>query len=294
MKRPEPLRRAWSRGARHLVMGGVAVSFLLPIWWVVVMSLRPTGRPPSTSIEWWPGSPAWENYHRLFELVPLLRQTGNSLLVGLAAVPLTLITASLAGYAMANVGARLRKRLVTGTLLLMLVPVTALWLTRFAIFKQLGLMNSPLALILPALSGTNPFYILLFYWTFRRIPHEVFEAARLDGAGHGRIWARIALPLARPTMVTVSVLTFSFYWSDLISPLLYLKSETRYTLPVGLSALQQMDITDGPLVMAGAVVALLPIVLMFLVAHRFFWPDEMLMKPLGIAQDSGGADNQGT
>lgn len=185
------MRRAWHRVARHLVMAGVAVSFLLPIWWVMVMSLRPTGRPPSTSIEWWPGSPAWENYRRLFELVPLLRQTGNSLLVGLVAVPLTLMTASLAGYAMANAGARLRKRLVTGTLLLMLVPVTALWLTRFAIFKQLGLMNSPLALILPALSGTNPFYILLFYWTFRRIPREDFEGVERPAAdGHYRRAAR--------------------------------------------------------------------------------------------------------
>lgn len=274
--------QALAGALRHLLSGGLALCFLLPIWWVFVMSLRPTGQPPSPSIEWWPAAPAWDNYARLFDLVPLARQTFNSLVVGLLTVPLTLLTASWAGFAMASVSARLRRRLVLGALLLMLIPVTALWLTRFVLFRQLGLVNSPLALILPALSGTNPFYILLFYWTFRRIPAEIFEAARLEGANHLTLWARVAMPLARPTLVTVSVLTFSFYWSDLISPLLYLKSENRYTVPVGLSALQQMDITDGPLVMAGAVVALLPIIVMFLAAHRFFWPDELLLKPLGL------------
>lgn len=276
-------RRAVTGAARHLVSALVALAFVLPIWWVIVMSLRPAGLPPSPTLEWWPGAPAWGNYARLFELVPLGRQSLNSLVVGLLAVPLTLLTASWAGFALASVAAPLRRRLVVGALLLMLVPVTALWLTRFVIFRQLGLINSPLALVLPALSGTNPFYILLFYWTFRRIPAEIFEAARLEGAGPLSLWARMALPLSRPTMVTVSVLTFSFYWSDLISPLLYLKSEDRYTVPVGLSALQQMDVMDGPVVMAGAVVALLPIVVMFLVAHRFFWPDELLLKPVGMA-----------
>jgi multiple sugar transport system permease protein len=157
--------------------------------------------------------------------------------------------------------------------------------------QEPGLANSLWALIVPAIGGTTPFYVLLFYWTFRRIPREVFEAARLEGADHWRIWAGVAMPLARPTMVTVGVLAFSFYWSDLISPLLYLRSESRYTLPVGLHALQQMDMTDGPLVMAGAVVALLPVVAAFLIAHRFFWPDEMLLRPVGFQENVTAATN---
>lgn len=285
--------RGLIRGIRPALSLAAALAFLLPFWWLVVISLRPPGLPPPLSIEWWPADPAWRNYRQLFDLVPLLRQAGNSLLVGLVAVPLTLITASWAGYAIANLSARIRHRLVVGAVLAMLVPVTALWLTRFVIFKSLGLMNSLGALIVPALGGTNPFYVLLFYWTFRRIPREVFEAARLEGAGHWTIWSRIALPLSRPTMVTVGVLSFSFYWSDLISPLLYLKSEANYTLPIGLSALQQMDVTDGPLLMAGAVVALLPIVVAFLVAHRFFWPDEMLLRPLGFRR-SGAEGESGS
>ena len=82
--------------------------------------------------------------------------------------------------------------------------------------------------------GSSPLFVLLFYWTFRRVPSQLFEAARLDGAGILVIWAWIAMPLARPTTITVAVLAFMFYWSDFVSPLLYLKSESRYTLPVGL------------------------------------------------------------
>lgn len=268
----------------------LALAFLLPLWWIVVQSLRPVGQPPPLGVEWWPAEPAWENYRRLSELVPIVRQAGNSLLVGLCAVPLTLLTASWAGYAMAAARPVWRRRLVLWSILMLLIPATALWLTRFLIIRKLGLMDSAAALVAPALAGTSPLYALLFCWTFLRIPREMFEAARLEGAGHFGVWARIAMPLARPTTVTVSILAFAFYWSDLLSPLLYLKRETTYTLPVGLSALQQMDITDGPILMAGAVVAIVPVLLLFLLAHRFFWPDEMFLRPLGFR----GAGSQGT
>lgn len=278
MRTPKPIRQI----LRHALLLGIALLFLLPLWWVVVMSLRPTGLAPPLSPEWWPASPAWANYGRIFELVPLLRQIGNSLLVSLVAVPLTLLAASWAGYAMASLSEQARGRLVALAVGLMLLPSTALWLTRFLLFKNLGLMDSLWALMVPAIGGTSPFYVLLFFWTFRRIPRELFEAARLEGAGHGRLWARVAMPLASPTIVTVGVLAFSFFWSDWISPLLYLKSQAKYTLPVGLQALEQMDLSYWPLLMAGAVVMLLPVVLVFLLAQRFFWPDGLLLRPWGM------------
>ncbi|TPW17638.1 MAG: binding-protein-dependent transport system inner membrane protein [bacterium] len=272
---------------RHALPLLLAVGFLMPAWWVLVLSVRAPGLPPSTAIPWWPTSLALDNYRRIFELVPMARQAINSLIVVAFAVPLTIVTASWAGYAMANLGARRRGRFVVGTVILMLVPITALWLTRFVIVRNLGLMNTLGALVLPAIGGTNPFYVLLFYWTFRRIPRETFEAARLDGAGHWRVWARLAMPLARPTIVTVGVLAFSFYWSDMISPLLFLRSPGNDTLPLGLSSLQQMDVTDMPLIMAGVVVILIPVIGAFLLAHRYFWPDEMLLKPLNLKQPTG-------
>jgi multiple sugar transport system permease protein len=191
------------------------------------------------------------------------------------------LSASLAGFAIALASPRFQRRLVIASVLLMLVPSTALWLTRFLLFKNLGLIDTYAALIIPAIAGTSPFYVLLFYWTFRRIAKEVFEAARLEGAGPWTLWLRIAMPLALPTIITVAILAFSFYWSDLSSPLLYLKSEEKYTLPVGLDALQQMDRSNWSLLMAAAVVMLLPVLLLFLILQRFLGFGGELFKDWG-------------
>jgi multiple sugar transport system permease protein len=260
----------------HLVSSIVALVFVLPLVWVLSASLRQPGLPPPRTIEWLPQTLTWSNYGRIFELVPLARYTLNSCLVVGLAVPITLVTASWAGFAMAQLSERLRRRLTIFAILLLMVPVTALWLTRFVLFTYLGLIDTVWALIAPAFMGSSPFFVLLFYWTFRRVPQELFDSARLDGATAFRIWAAIGMPLARPTIIAVSVLTFVLYWSDFINPLLYLKSEDWYTLPVGLRLLQQMDRTNWPILMAGAVVMTMPVVLMFLVAQRFFWPEGRL------------------
>ena len=141
----------------------------------------------------------------------------------------------------------------------------------------MGLINTPFALIVPALAGSSPLFVLLFYWTFRRIPKDLFELARLDGAGALIVWRRIALPMAVPTTVAVGVLAFLFYWSDFINPLMYLRSQEFYTLPVGLQQLQQLDKTNWPLLMAGAVLMAGPAVVMFLFVQRYFLRDNRMI-----------------
>jgi multiple sugar transport system permease protein len=118
--------------------------------------------------------------------------------------------------------------------------------------------------------------VLLFYWSFRRIPPEIFEAARLEGANPLLIWWRIALPLARSTSVGVIVLTFVMYWSDFINPVLYLYRPETYTLPVGLQILKQLDATNWPLLMAGAAFMTAPIVVLFVFLQRHFLSDMSL------------------
>jgi multiple sugar transport system permease protein len=124
------------------------------------------------------------------------------------------------------------------------------------------------------LMGSSPLFVLLYYWTFRRIPKAMYEVARLYGATLLQVWARIAMPMAWPTTVAVAVLSFVLYWSDFISPLLYLKSESRYTLPVGLQTLQQLDATNWPLLMAGVAIMTAPVFLLFLMVQRYFWPEQ--------------------
>ena len=161
-------------------------------------------------------------------------------------------------------------KVVVLSVALLLVPITALWLTRFLLFRWVGLVDSLLALVVPAVMGSSPLFVLLFYWTFRRIPAELYEVARLEGAGAFTVWRRVGLPLAVPTIVAVAILTFLLYWSDFISPLLYLRSQDLYTLPLGLRQLQQLDRSDWPVLLAGSVVLVVPVVAFFMVVQRRF------------------------
>lgn len=248
----------------------VAALFILPLYWVLIASLRQPGLPPQPTIEWWPADPQWSNYRHIFQLVPLTRYALNSLLVVAAAVPLTLLTASLAGFAMTQLDERPRRLLLSVSVATLVIPGASVWLFRFQILRTLGLVDSLGALIVPAFAASSPLFVLLFYWAFRRVPAELFEAARLDAANALTVWWLIALPLARPTTVGVTVLTFVLYWNDFVSPVLYLYNPRNYTLPVGLQILNQLDSTNWPLLMAAAIVMTLPILILFAALQRLF------------------------
>jgi multiple sugar transport system permease protein len=263
---------------RHALLITIAVLFVMPIVWLIAASLRQAGQPPPRSIELIPNPIALDNYARVFDLLPWGRYFINSLIVVSAAVPITIVVASWAGFAMSQLPDRSRRVLLAFSLALLLIPFSALWLTRFVLFSAIGLINSHAALIAPALAGTSPLFVLLFYWTFRRMPLELFESARLEGAHALSIWWRIALPIALPTAAAVGMLAFVFYWSDFLSPLLYLKSQSLYTLPIGLQQLRQLDRTNWPLLMSGAVLMTLPPVLVFLFLQRYFLRDAQWLR----------------
>jgi len=261
-------RRGAGRLLWQLTALGVAFFFVAPLFWVVTGSLRPAGMPPPRSLEWLPQEPAWSNYVEIFRIVPLGRQIGNSLLVSSAGAGLTLVTASWAGFAMAQMAAPVRRGLLGVAVVLLLVPTTAVWLPRYVLFSAMGLLDTYVALIAPAVMGTKSLYVLMFYWSFRRVPAEIFESAWLDGAGPWTSWRRLALPMAGPTLLAVALLAFSHYWSDFVDPFLFLKSTWRYTLAVGLRMLQQMDLASWSLLLAAAVVMAAPVVLIYLLLQR--------------------------
>jgi multiple sugar transport system permease protein len=262
----------WPRGVGfHAIALAIAAVFLVPGLWVLAASLRPAGLPPPVTIEWLPDPPAWSNYGRLFEVLPLGRYFANSLVVAGLAVPLTVLVASWAGFAMAQLPARTRYLLLALAVVVRMVPLTAVWLTRFLVLRELGLIDTFAALLAPVWMGSSPFFVLVFYWSFRRLPVALFEAARLEGLGALRIWAAIAMPLARPATIVVGLLTFVQYWSDFMNPLLYLTSGDRVTLALGLRELQQLDPTGWPLLMAGAVVMILPVLLLLVLVQRALW-----------------------
>lgn len=263
-------RLSFKHTAVWLVRAAVALIFLLPLVWMVAASLYPPGAPLPTSLQLLPDAPTLRNYGRIWQLIPLGRFTLNSLLVVVMAVPLTLIIASWAGLGMA-LQPRSRQRFwVLISLAVLMAPGIALWSTRFFIYRFLGWYDTIWALVAPAWMATSPFYVLIFYRAFRRIPGAIYDATRLDGAGVLQLWWLVALPIARPTAVGVAVLSFVFYWGDFISPLLYLRSQSRYTLPVALQLLEQLSRSDWALLMAAAVWATFIPVLIFLLVQPYF------------------------
>jgi multiple sugar transport system permease protein len=256
-----------------VAVAAVGVAFLLPLYWAVVTSLRETGKPLPRHLVWLPSPAVWRNYRTVFEIVDAERFTLNSLLVASVAVPATIVFASLAGFAMSQVRHRYRTRLVVLSALCLMVPLTAIWIPRFLLFKEAGLMNRLVALMAPSLMGTSPFFVLLFLWAFMRVPNEVYDAARLDGAGAYRIWAGIGLPQSNAAIGTVGVLAFVHYWNSFVEPLLLMRTADKYTVSLGLRMLYSLDGTNWPIIMAGSVLTIIPVVAIFVLAQQAFLRD---------------------
>ena len=134
--------------------------------------------------------------------------------------------------------------MVAVSALCLMVPLTAIWIPRFLLFKEAGLMNKRVALMVPSFMGTSPFFALLFLWAFSNVPREVYDAARLDGAGAYRIWAGIGLPQSKAAIGTVGVLAFVHYWNSFVEPLLLMRTADKYTASLGLRMLYSLDANE--------------------------------------------------
>ncbi len=255
---------------RHLTAVLVAAVFVLPLVVMVSGSLRPAGVPPPQGVELIPSSPTLEAYQRLPEVVPVWTWLGNSTIVVAIAVPITVLVASWAAFGIRLLPLPQRRLAVLAVLAVLLVPVTAVWTTRFQLFRMLGAVDTYVPLVAPALAATTPFFVLIYVWTFTGVPDSQLQAARLEGASAWRLWRSVAMPQAKPATLAVAVLAFSAHWANFIDALLYLDSQSLYTLPLGLRLLQLLNPTDWPLLMAGAVIATVPAVAVFLLAQRLF------------------------
>jgi multiple sugar transport system permease protein len=259
--------------ARHLLPALLAGLFLLPLLAMAVGSLRAGGAPPPTGIELIPSGASLESYRRLGAQLPVLVYLRNSVVVTTLAVPLSVLVASFAGFGIRLLDRRAKAAVVLLSLLVMLVPASALWATRFRVYADLGLIGSVLPLVAPALLGTSPFLVLVYAWAFHGVGDSQIAAARLEGAGTWRIWRHIAMPQVRAATLAVAVLAFTAHWGNFIDALLYLRGQENFTLPLGLSTLKLLRPTEFPLLMAGAVVFTVPSIAVFLLATRLFDDD---------------------
>ena len=240
---------------------------LLPAF-LVLGALRQPGLPPPSGFEWVPDPVEWGNARAALDAVPLGTFLWNSVVVVVLAVPVTLVVGSLAGFAIVTSRPRQRTWLVAVTVVALMVPPTALWVPRFAMFEWLGLTDTIWPVVAPALIATTPFAVLLFVLAYRRIPATLFEAAAVDGVTPIVTWWRVAVPLGRNATFAVAMLAFAFHWSNYVDPLLYLSSPEKATAALGLARLTALEAPQLPIALAAAVIVTAPAVGAFLLAQR--------------------------
>ena len=252
------------------VVGRVLVItvFLAPLAFLVMGSLRRLGAEPPSGVELVPRPFSFESYARIDDYIPLGTLVRSSVIVLLVAVPLTVVVASWAGFAIAQLNDRWRRVALVGTVAALMVPPTALWVPRFFIYREVGALDTLVPLIVPALAATTPFTVLLAYRSFRRIPAELWEAARLEGAGAFATWRRVGLPLVPATTAAIAAITAAFHWGNYIDALLYTSSPGVRTLARGVPELGVVDSPDLPILLAGLVLLVVPPALVVVLLNR--------------------------
>ncbi|KRG42480.1 sugar ABC transporter permease [Stenotrophomonas panacihumi] len=260
-----------SRWNAWLVNGGLLLLALIavgPLLWMASVSFMPTGEastfpPPLLPSKW-----TTANYHELFERTGMASHFANSLGVSLAITLGSLLVNTLAGYAFAKLRFVGRERIFQVLLAALVIPAQVAMLPLFLLMKQLHLVNSYGGVILPALASVFGIFLVRQY--ARGIPDELLEAARIDGASEMRIFFQIVLPMLKPVLVTLTIFTFMGAWNDFMWPLIVLTDQEHYTLPVALASLSREHIMDVELMMAGAVITVIPVLLLFLALQRYY------------------------
>ena len=257
----------------RLVLYGILIAGLLvvvgPFLWMLLSSFKPEGEIRSVPPTWWPSHWTLSHYHDLFARLDFPRYFLNSAIVAVLVTAGNLLFCSLLGYALAKLNFPGRKALFLIVLGMLMVPGMVLFVPQFVLVSNLGLTNSYAGLVLPFLAG--PFGVFLMRQFLLSIPDDLIEAARVDGAGEWRIFWRIVLPLCRPALATLGILTFLASWNNFLWPLVVATTDDKYTLPVALAlySIGQNRIYFG-LLLAGAVVVVLPVLIVFLVLQRQF------------------------
>ena len=248
-----------------LLLGGALVA-LFPLVWMLSVSFMPPGTANALPPPLWPAHPTTENYRGLFDHAGMWRYLANSLLVSSAITLLSLACNLLAGYAFAKLRFAGRERLFRSLLGLLVVPAQVAMLPLFLMFKYTGLVDSYAGVVLPGAATVLGIFLVRQY--AQGLPDELLEAARIDGASELRIFTTIVLPLLRPVVATLAILTFLAAWNDFMWPLIELTGQGHYTLPLGLASMAREHTEGTEPLMAGSVLTVLPVLLLFLATQR--------------------------
>ncbi|MFA5093846.1 MAG: carbohydrate ABC transporter permease [Candidatus Omnitrophota bacterium] len=256
----------------YVILAIGALSMIMPFLWMITTSLKTLEaiyiRPKNWIQMFIPTMFIWENYKSAFEVVPFARFYLNSIIVGVAVTIGQVFTSSLAAYAFSRLEFKGRDKLFFAYLATMMIPGSVTMIPVYVLMRLFGWVDTYKALIIPAVfTAYGTFMLRQFFMT---LPKDLEDAAKIDGCGFFRIYTTIILPLSKPALATLTVFTFMGNWGNFMWPLLVTNTMEMRTLPIGLESFKTQYSTDWHLLMAGSVMAMLPIVIIFVFTQRYF------------------------
>jgi multiple sugar transport system permease protein len=267
-----PLHPSYERAAKilalHLALTGLAAATLFPLLWMLSVSFMTADEANRLPPPILPDSPTLAHYRLLFARLDIAGYALNSFFLASSVTLLSLLLNSLAGYAFAKLRFAGKDRLFRWLLAAMVIPSQIAMLPLFLMLKGLGLVNTYGGVIVPGMASLFGIFLIRQYAL--SIPDSLLDAARIDGAGEFRIYWLLVLPLCKPILVTLAIFTFLGTWNDFMWPLIILADSDLYTLPVALANLLGEHVQDAELMMAGAVLTVLPVVLLFLLLQKYY------------------------
>jgi multiple sugar transport system permease protein len=256
----------------YIVLATISGLFLLPLVWMISVSVHDVRGIFTQPFTWVPTSFHWENYAEVVTLVPFSRYLLNTIIVTGSVLVGTLFSCSLVAYGFSRIRFRGRNALFSICLATMMLPGQVTMIPLYILFSRIGWVDTLWPLIVPSFFG-SPFYIFLLRQFFLTIPREYDEAATLEGAGRFRIYWSIILPQARPALITVALFTFIGTWNDFFTPLIYINSPEHATLTLGLNMLKSQIVGTGMtqwhLLMAAAVMVMIPNIILFAMGQKY-------------------------
>lgn len=246
----------------------IALFFLIPFLWILLTSIKPESEVFSSKI--WPDSFQFNNYINVFKKLPFLLYLKNSALITGLGVIGVVLSSSLVGYAFSCIEWNGRDFFFYVLVASMMLPVQVIMIPVFVIFKEFGWLNTIKPLTVPMFLGGGGFNIFLMRQFFMSVPKSLLDAARIDGCSEFKIYWRIVLPLAKPALTTVAILTFMFLWNDFLGPLIYLSDKAKGTLALGLGQFAGQQQPEWALLMASSVLMMLPVILLFFLFQKYF------------------------
>ncbi len=253
----------------YVLMTVIGIILLIPLLWMVFTSLKPMEEIVRYPPTFFPEKIVWENYLDTIAAFPFWRYARNTLFITVLVVIGNVLSNSFIAYGFAKLDFPGKKLMFALVLSTMMIPGFVTMIPQYVIFSKIGWVGTYLPLIVPSFFG-NAFNIFLMRQFYLSINNELIEAAEIDGANHLYIWSHLMLPLTKPALITIAINSFNAAWNDFLGPLLYIQDQEKYTLQIGLQVFQNQATTQWNYLMAGATLVLIPTILLFFFAQRYF------------------------